>query len=233
MSTTKTEERRQKILGIVHNGLANVEELSRHFAVSESTIRRDLTELANSGRIVRTYGGAAGCEGESLILDAGTTTGALARHLRGRRDIQVVTNNLLALATLSTEPGITLTMLGGSVRKLSMGTIGPLAEMALDRISADRLFLGADGLVAERGLCEASQEQAALKEKMMERATTVYVLADSSKLGFAGQIAWTPMRRPWILITDSGATREQIESFRRLPNVTVMIANGSSYRKGS
>jgi DeoR family fructose operon transcriptional repressor len=259
MSTTKTEDRRQKILSIVHNGLVNVEELSLHFAVSESTIRRDLNELANSGRIVRTYGGAAVVnldrrehsldertfeqrgqkdaiarmaslqvhEGESLILDAGTTTAALARQLRGRRDIHVVTNNIVALTTLSSESGISLTMLGGSVRKMSMGTVGPLAEMALDRISVDKVFLGADGLVAGRGLCEASQEQASLKEKMMDRALAVYVLADSSKLGYSGQTAWTPMKRPWVLITDAGASQDQLEPFYQQPNVTVMLTDGA------
>jgi DeoR/GlpR family transcriptional regulator of sugar metabolism len=265
MASSKTEERRRKILSIVHTGLVNVEELSLHFGVSESTIRRDLFELANDGRIVRTYGGAALLnldkrehslderqtvqrnqkdaiarvaamqvrDGESLILDAGTTTCALARQLRGRRDLHVVTNNIMALTTLSSESGISLTMLGGSVRKMSMGTVGPLAEMALSRISADKAFLGADGLVAGRGLCEASQEQAALKEKMMDQAGAVYVLADSSKLGYAGQNAWTPLTRPWTLITDASATQEQLAPFYQLSNVTVIVANGGSVLKSA
>jgi DeoR family fructose operon transcriptional repressor len=257
MAINKTEKRRQTILGIVSSGDANVEELSLHFGVSESTIRRDFAELANSGRIVRTYGGAALLredrresslderihihraqkdaiarlaalqihEGETLILDAGTTMAALARQLRGRRNLHVITNNMTALAMLSNEPEISVTVLGGSLRKMSMGTVGPLAELTLSRMTADKVFLGADGLVAGRGLCEANQEQAALKEKMIERASAVFVLADASKLGFAGQQAWTPLDRPWTLITDSGATSLQLAPFEEHPGITVMVAD--------
>lgn len=260
MAINKTEKRHQTILGIISSRDANVEELSLHFGVSESTIRRDLTELAINGRIVRTYGGAALVhdgrresslgerihlqrtqkdaiarlavlqirEGETLILDSGTTTGALARQLSGHRNLHVITNNIAALTTLSNEPEISLTVLGGSLRKMSMGTVGPLTELTLTRMTADKVFLGADGLVAGRGLCEASQEQAALKEKMIERASAIFVLADASKLGFAGQQAWTPLDRPWTLITDSGATASQLMPFEEHPNITVMVADVSA-----
>lgn len=256
MAINKTEKRRNTILGIVSSGDANVEALSVHFDVSESTIRRDLAELANSGRIVRTYGGAALLqddrresslnermqmhraqkdaiarlaashihEGETLILDAGTTTAALARQLGGRRNLHVITNNITALTSLSNESEISVTVLGGSLRKMSMGTVGPLAELTLGRMTADKVFLGADGLVAGRGLCEANQEQVALKEKMIAHASMVFVLADASKLGFAGQQAWTPLDRPWTLITDASATPEQLAPFEAIPHVTTMVA---------
>ena len=251
----KTEKRHQTMLGIITKRDANVEELSLYFGVSESTIRRDLAELANSGRIVRTYGGAALVqdrresslgerihtqraqkeaiarlaalqvrEGETLILDSGTTTAALARHLSGRSKLHVITNNIAALTALSGDAEIALTVLGGSLRKMSMGTVGPLTELTLSRMTADKVFLGADGLVAGRGLCEATQEQAALKEKMIERAGQIFVLADASKLGFAGQQAWTPLERPWTLITDAGATAAQLAPFTDQPNITVMLA---------
>jgi DeoR family fructose operon transcriptional repressor len=255
MALNKTQKRHQVILGIVAGGDVNVDELSLHFGVSESTIRRDLAELVNSGRIVRTYGGAVLShdarressldernhlrraqkkaiarlaalqirEGETIILDAGTTTGALARQLGGR-SLHLITNNIAALAALSNEPNITLTVLGGSLRRMSMGTVGPLTESMLSRITADKVFLGADGLVAGRGLCEASQEQAALKEKMIAQASEVFVLVDASKVGFAGQQAWTPLDRRWTLITDSGATPAQLAPFQEQPNITVMVA---------
>ncbi|RZI42548.1 DeoR/GlpR transcriptional regulator [Herbaspirillum sp. HC18] len=257
MANNKTEKRRNTILGIISSEEANVEELSRHFGVSESTIRRDLAELANSGRIVRTYGGAALSptdrresplserlhvhraqkeaiarlaamqikEGETVILDAGTTAAALARQLRGRHNLHVITNNINALTSLCNDPEITLTLLGGSLRKMSMGTVGPLAELTLSRMTADKVFLGADGLVAGRGLCEANQEQAALKGRMIDHAAQVFVVADASKLGFAGQQAWTPLERPWTLITDYGATPSQLAPFEALPNVRILVAD--------
>lgn len=55
-------------------------------------------------------------------------------------------------------------MIGGDLRMLSLSTLGPLTEMSLSRLSVDRALLGADGVVAEFGLCEASDQQAYLKE---------------------------------------------------------------------
>jgi DeoR/GlpR family transcriptional regulator of sugar metabolism len=163
-------------------------------------------------------------DGETIILDSGTTTNALAVQLRGRFHLRVITNNLQVIATLANDVGIDLVMIGGTVRQKSHSTIGPLAEIALRRLTADRVFLGADGIVAKRGLCEASSDQIQLKEVMMAQSTKIYVLADSSKLGRAAQQAWAPLNIPWTLITDVDAEAEQIEAFRTLRDVTVMVA---------
>jgi DeoR family fructose operon transcriptional repressor len=253
---TKTELRRKAILNIVSREEANVEALSLRLDVSESTIRRDLAELADRGSILRTYGGAAlqrdhraestanerigmsraqkdaiGClaaglvhDGDTVILDNGTTIAAMATYMRGKRDVHAITNNLMILPALAEEDGIAVTVLGGTLRKMSMGTVGALAELSLSRMTADKLFLGADGLVAGRGLCEATLDQVILKSKMMEQAATVIVLADSTKLGFAGQQAWAPLERPWTLVTDAGASPAQLAQFNALPNVTVLVA---------
>lgn len=163
--------------------------------------------------------------GETIILDGGTTTAALARHLRGRRELRVITNNLQVAATLGEEPGIEVVLVGGALRRVSLATTGSLAAMMLQRLSADRVFLGADGVVAGRGLCEASAEQTRLKELMMAQAGEVVVLADASKLGRAAQQAWAPLPRRWTLVTDAQADPAQVQSFRSLPDVTVVLAD--------
>lgn len=163
-------------------------------------------------------------DGDALILDAGTTVGALARRLVDRQGLTVVTNGLTALAALAPAEAVDVTVLGGRLRHVSLGLVGPLAELALRRVTADKAFLGADGVVAGRGLCEARPEQAALKELMAAQAAEVYVLADSSKLGRAVQRAWAPLDRPWTLITDASATESQLAPFRALPGVTVLVA---------
>jgi DeoR family transcriptional regulator, fructose operon transcriptional repressor len=248
--------RRQAILDLVGGGEANVEDLSRQFGVSPSTIRRDLAWLSSSGRVTRTYGGATLAptareeslrereglhprrkeaiarlaatlvgEDETIILDAGTTVGALARHLAECEGLRVVTNGLTALAALADAQGVEVTVLGGRLRHISLGLVGPLAEMALRRMTVDKAFLGADGVVAGRGLCENRQEQAALKELMARQAGAVYVLADSSKLGRERPGAWAPLDRPWTLVTDAEATADQLALFRDAPGVTVMVAD--------
>lgn len=162
--------------------------------------------------------------GETVILDGGTTTGALAQQLRGRHNLRVITNNMQVWMTLAHEEGIELIILGGQVRAVSWSTLGPLSDAALRKLSADRAFIGADGIVAGRGICEASLEQIQLKELMMSQSENTSILVDSSKLGRSAQQAWAPLDRVWTLITDAEATEEQLAPFRRLAGVTVTVA---------
>jgi DeoR family fructose operon transcriptional repressor len=162
--------------------------------------------------------------GETIMIDSGTTTAALAQHLRGRQDLRVITNSLQVWAALANESGIELIILGGHVRPLSWATSGPLGELSLRRLSADRAFLGADGIVAGRGICEASSEQIQLKELFMAQSGEINIVVDSSKLGRAAQQAWAPLDRPWSLITDSEAASQQLEPFHQLPDVNVIVA---------
>ena len=216
-------------------------------------MRRDLALLSADGAVVRTYGGALSPApgeqslherehlalaqkaaiareaarfvepGQLLLLDAGTTVGALAGRLASYDGVTVVTNGLTTMHALEDADGVELVVLGGTVRHVSLGMVGPLAETALTGITADVVFLGADGVVAERGICEGTAEQASLKRAMVDRAATVVVLADSSKLGNAGSHYWTPLDRPWTLITDDRATGAQLAAFRALPDVDVVV----------
>ena len=163
-------------------------------------------------------------DGDTVLLDGGTTCAALALHLCSRQDVHVVTNNLLAVMTLANAPGVRLTMIGGDVRGSSMSTLGPLAELTLSRLSVDKAFLGADGVVAEFGLCEASDQQAYLKECIIKRAAQIFVLAASDKLGRARQQHWTPIEREWTLITSSQADEQLLTPFRTVQQITVETA---------
>ncbi|MDB5657238.1 MAG: transcriptional regulator, DeoR family, partial [Tardiphaga sp.] len=149
-------------------------------------------------------------DGDTLILDAGSTVAAFGRLLLQRR-LRVITNNLALLPFLAKAPSIELVVLGGALRSTSMSTMGPLAHDALRRMTADRAIMSADGVVAGRGLCEADLEQVALKSLMMEQSGEVIVLADAGKLGRAEQVAWAPLPPRWTLVTDSGASEVQRE----------------------
>ncbi|SDN59623.1 DNA-binding transcriptional regulator of sugar metabolism, DeoR/GlpR family [Pseudomonas arsenicoxydans] len=160
-------------------------------------------------------------DGDTVLLDGGTTCAALAHHLCSRQDVHVVTNNLLAVMTLANAPGVRLTLIGGDLRGSSMSTLGPLAELTLSRLSVDKAFLGADGVVAEFGLCEASAQQAYLKECIIKRAAQIVVLADTDKLGRARQQHWTPIEREWRLITGATADEAALAPFYALKQITV------------
>jgi DeoR/GlpR family transcriptional regulator of sugar metabolism len=250
----KASNRRSQITELLRNRPVEVDELAARFGVSASTIRRDLARLTEGGEIVRTYGGAVtGARGEQtlherellarpekaaiarhaeqfvpddslVLLDAGTTTGALATRLADRQGLTVATNGLTALNALAEAQGVRLIVLGGTLRHVSLGMVGSIAETALSALTADAAFLGADGVVAGRGMCEATEEQAALKRLMVAQAGAVYVLADASKLGAAPSHFWTRPTRPWTLVTDAGATEEQLAPFHADPLITVCVA---------
>jgi DeoR/GlpR family transcriptional regulator of sugar metabolism len=164
--------------------------------------------------------------GARVILDGGTTVGALARHLASVGDITVLTNSLTAVRALEREAQVELVLLGGSLRRVSSATIGPLAEAALADVTVDAVFLGADGLVAGRGLLEQDQQQVSLKRAMLRAARAAYVLVDSSKLGLAAAGWWARLDAPWHLVTDAAATEAQLEPFRALSEVEIHLAPG-------
>ena len=161
--------------------------------------------------------------GETVLLDAGTTTGQLAHELRDRDQLTVVTTGLTVLEELADADGVDVLCLGGRLRHISQGLVGPLSEAALERVTADRAFVGADAVTVEHGICEANLEQTRLKEMMMTRADRVYVLADASKLGQRPFHAWARTPPSWTLVTDDGADPDQVRRFRAA-GVEVILA---------
>jgi DeoR/GlpR family transcriptional regulator of sugar metabolism len=162
-------------------------------------------------------------DGERIILDTGTTTGRVAHHLRDRQRLTVVTNGITALIELAQAGRVEVVLLGGTFRRMGQGFVGPLTELTLHRLSADKAFLGADGLVSARGICDASPAHTRCKELMAERSRRVYVLADSSKIGRAPYDSWAPLDHPYTLVTDSGVTEEQLGPFRRIGHVSIVV----------
>lgn len=254
----KVARRRQAMLEAVLSGVTDVEALCERFDISEATVRRDLTALADNGLVVRTYGGAAAVVGkrvpelslvqrqhergdikarlalaalghvndnDTLLIDGGSTTAELIKLLGVRKGLHVFTNNVAVLPDLASLEDSKVTLLGGDLRSTSMTTYGVAAQAALERLSVDKLFLSADGLVADLGLCEASAEQAYLKEMMVRRASEVIVIADSSKLGNPRQQHWTPLPGHWTLITDDQASEDMLEAFRRRRSITLEVVN--------
>jgi DeoR/GlpR family transcriptional regulator of sugar metabolism len=244
MAVRDSEVRRKEIVRLAtQSGLTSVDDLSAGFGVSASTIRRDLAQLEQAGRLARTYGGAiapvahpestlrervgeafeakhaiarwAASQvqvGETVLLDAGSTVGALAHELRGLQDLTVVTTSLTVVAELAGS-AVTVVCLGGTLRPLSQAFIGPLAEAALERLSFDRIFLGADGVSARDGICEAELEQTRLKELMARRSGQIYVLAHAEKLERRPFHAWAKLPEKWTLVTDDAADPVLVAGF--------------------
>jgi DeoR/GlpR family transcriptional regulator of sugar metabolism len=179
--------------------------------VEESLPIRESLNYQEKERIARTAADFVR-DGETLILDGGSTVGMMGQFLSGKR-LTVITNNIKLASYFADDTRISTVLLGGTIRSLSLSTCGPLAEDNMRWMSAARYFTSANGVVPGRGLCEATIEQISLKRLMMRQAQETFVLADASKIGFSGQPFWLELNAGWTLI--STASAEACKPFER------------------
>ena len=143
-------------------------------------------------------------DGETIIVDSGTTTFALARWLVGKRNVTVVTNDLRIAIELSSREGVRVLVTGGFVSPAHDLLVGMAAERLLGEVNADRVFLATTGITLERGATHASAEQLAIKRAMVKAAQEVVLVADSSKVGRVQSFQVAPLADLHVLITDCG-----------------------------
>ena len=150
-------------------------------------------------------------DGESILLDSGTTTLEIARNLRNARNLTVVVNDLNVAGVLEPYPGIEVIVLGGTLRKGVSSLVGPITLNALSNLYVDKLFLGANGISIERGITTPDMVHAETKRKMTEMAREVIVVADSSKMGHISFASVVPLSKVDLIITDRGIAPEYVE----------------------
>jgi DeoR/GlpR family transcriptional regulator of sugar metabolism len=189
----------------------------------ESSLRQRLGEAHEAKRAIAAWAATQVTPGESVALDGGSTAAALAEELKSFERLTVTTIGLTALEVLADAEHLEVVLLGGRLRHPSQSFVGPVTEAALDRMTFDRVFMGADGVRADRGICEKDLEQTRLKELMMSRADHVYVLAHGAKLGQAPFHAWALLPPRWTLVTDESADPEQLRAFEAAGVETVVV----------
>ena len=236
------ETRRRAIVELLASqGAVKVGALSKHFAVSGVTIRKDLDDLEAEGLLQRTFGGAVFShrsrfnrsfleraqqhrqeklaiaaaaldyiqDGDTIILDAGTTTLALAQALKEQvRSAFVITCSVPAALELSSA-GYDILLTGGMIRNKSLALLGRETLTIIERCRADKAFLGSRGFSAERGHSTPNPDDAQIKEALMRIADETYVLVDSSKYGHNCLTSFARLRDVDLTITDSRLPRSQ------------------------
>ena len=151
---------------------------------------------------------------DSIILASGTTINELSRQIHAVEGISVITASLIAAQNLTLNQGIEVIQLGGIVRRSSSSIIGPHAENMLRGFNSNRLFLGVDGIDPDYGLTTTNAMEASLNQVMIEAATKVIVLADSSKFGRRGFGRICGLERVDMIITDTGTPQNLITRCR-------------------
>jgi DeoR family fructose operon transcriptional repressor len=191
---------RSGLLARTHGGALPTEGTTAEPSFAEKTARN----LAEKVAIARVAAGLVQ-DGESIILDAGTTTLEIARQLRQRKSLTVITNAFHVAAELGDCPGIEVIVTGGTVKGNTLALVGPVAEQTLATVNVDRVFLGANGIDLERGITTPTQAEAAVKQRMIAAARQVVVVADHTKVGKVAFATIAPITRAHILVTDQAA----------------------------
>lgn len=142
--------------------------------------------------------------GDTIALDAGSTTYELAKQLIGKEDLTVVTNDIKIAALLEAKlKNSTIVLIGGLLRDGFHCTVGPLALYNLEQVNVDKVFLAANGFSIEKGFSTPSFNQAEVKKMLVKIANKVIFLVDSEKYGKDSFVKVSDFSEIDMLITDN------------------------------
>jgi DeoR family transcriptional regulator of aga operon len=153
---------------------------------------------------------------DCIIIASGTTVLSLARNIKPKSNLTVITAALNVATELNLHPEIEVLILGGILRKSSSSATGSYAENILDDFSCSKLFLGVDGIDTEFGLTTTNVMEAQLNRKMIKAAQKTIVLADSSKFGKRGFGRICGVEDVEQVITDKGISDHTVETLKSM-----------------
>jgi DeoR/GlpR family transcriptional regulator of sugar metabolism len=157
-------------------------------------------------------------DGETIILDAGTTTLAMALALPADlRDIVVITSSLDVAMALEAHPGATVMVTGGTLKKAgrnprSRSLVPPFGALLLGQMNADCAYLCCAGIDVERGFTNAHFEEVEIKRAMLASGRRAVVLGDHGKIGHVGGARIAGIEEVSVLITDNGAKLADVQA---------------------
>jgi DeoR/GlpR family transcriptional regulator of sugar metabolism len=241
-----THRKQQLLLRLKQDGKLIAKDLSAEMGVSEDTIRRDLRELAQEGRLLRVHGGAlpsspavvdfAGREeirhagkaaigraaaamiqpGQVIILDGGTTSREIARHISRELRATVVTHSPTIALELLHHPEIEVILIGGRLFKHSVVAVGAACLEAISKVRADIFFMGVTGVHPQTGLTTGDFEEAGIKRALSRAAADTYVLASAEKLNAASPYLVVELAEVTGIITERSVDEALVAPYEEM-----------------
>ena len=155
-------------------------------------------------------------DGEIIILEGGTTAGAMIEHLADKQDLTVVTNGFYTTGALLRwlPPTTTVICAGGILQPDTATFVGPIAKRFFREFHAHRLFLSATGISLQTGVSDPEMLETDVKQAMVAAATEVILLLDSSKFGIMSLMEVVELARINLLVTDSQAPPAMVVELR-------------------
>ena len=229
---------------VVNHGRTSVDDLAEYLGVSKVTIRKDLDSLSEQGLLRRERGYAIPNQrrdihyqmafqlqqkeriareavryvqdGETLIIEAGSTCALFAKALaENRKDVTIITNSLYLASYIQDYNSVHIILLGGALQPESRALVGPLTKQSVSAFHVDKIFLGTDGFSEELGFTGNDMIRSETLEYMLKSADHVYVLTDSMKFRQPGAVSFLKTEDATCVITDAGisdATKSYLEA---------------------
>ena len=213
----------------VHGGAIVREPGDRRERSFEESLGASAAEKAEIGR----RAAAMVSSGDTVIIDVGTTTTAMARELTRREDLSdvvVITSGLtIALELEPATPRVTVLVTGGTLRPLQHSLVDPMADHVLSRVNATTAFIGCNGVHPDEGVTNVNLPEATMKQRMVESAQSCVVVADGRKIGNISVVRIADLDSVDVVVTGSSAPSEVLDELGRR-GVGVEVADSEQAR---
>jgi len=194
----------------VHGGVVALEQ-----APPESPIlERESEQQGEKTRIGRAAAGLI-ADRETVFLGSGTTVLEVARNLRDRKNLTVITNSLPVLNILAGIKEITVVSLGGMLRDSELSFIGHITEQALVEVRADKVFMGTRGVSLEHGLTNDYLQETLTDRAILRSGREVTIVADHTKVNRVATVLLAPLSQMHTFVTDSKADKKFVQALKR------------------
>jgi DeoR/GlpR family transcriptional regulator of sugar metabolism len=162
-------------------------------------------------------------DNESVFLGSGTTVLEVAKNLRERRSLTVITNSLPVLNALAGLKEITVISLGGQLRDSELSFIGHITEQALAEVRVDKVVMGTRGISIEHGLTNDYLQETLTDRAILKIGREVIIVADHTKINRVSTVLLAPLTAVHTFVTDQQADKKFIQSMKK-QNIKVVVA---------
>ncbi|MGX8882557.1 DeoR/GlpR family DNA-binding transcription regulator [Methylovorus sp. SPW-M1] len=259
MTKHLAEHRLELIISALRaRGQCRTAQLAEQFNLAEITVRRDLHTLEKRGLLKRVHGGAVLLNsdvqysqrlqhdqlqkqiiglaatrmlksGQTIYIDAGTTTLELARAIRNGvphlTDLTIITHGITIATELAGQTPYSLQLIGGDVYQNALSTVGPTALAQIKALNIDLFFMAAVGVDQAMGWSNSNHVEAVIKRAVIDRSQHVCALADSSKWGNPSYAHIVPFGEVSHWVVDHGLSAQGVAS-AQAANIELLFAEG-------
>jgi DeoR/GlpR family transcriptional regulator of sugar metabolism len=194
----------------VHGGVISVEQAPPELPILD----RENEQMDEKSRIGRSAASLV-ADKETVFLGSGTTVLEVARNLRDRKQLTVITNSLPVLNMLAGLKEITVISLGGMLRESELSFIGHITEQALKEVRVDKVIIGTRGVSLEHGMTNDYLQETLTDRAIMTIGREVIVVADHTKVNRVATALLAPLESMQTFVTDSKADKKFIQAIKK------------------